>query len=109
MEIKNFPRKPDAEFAINNNFASGEEQVSSDTVQIGTFSKYQPQRRTRSSHRKGGASLLTIQGLVDEQIMSVLIDSGLPARIDNEHPFCRAPWPCAQSRALKRPRAGMEA
>jgi hypothetical protein len=29
MEIENFPRKPDAEFALNNNFASGEEQVSS--------------------------------------------------------------------------------
>jgi hypothetical protein len=76
MEIEKFPRKPDAEFALYNNIASSEEQLSSGKVQIGTFSEYQPQKRTRLSNRKGGASLLTVRGSVDGQIVSVLIDSG---------------------------------
>jgi hypothetical protein len=40
--VENYPRKPNANFALNKDIADIDEQVSSDTVHIGTFSKYQP-------------------------------------------------------------------
>jgi hypothetical protein len=74
--MKNDPRKPNANIALNNDIADIYEQVSSDTVHICTFSKYQPRERKRSSHRKGGASFLTVRGSVNGQLFVVLIDSG---------------------------------
>jgi hypothetical protein len=37
--VENYPRKPNANIALNNDIADIDEQVSSDTVHIGTFSK----------------------------------------------------------------------
>jgi hypothetical protein len=52
--VEYYPRKPNANIALNKDIADIDEQVSSDTVHIGIFSKYQPRERKRSTHRKGG-------------------------------------------------------
>jgi hypothetical protein len=104
--VEQYPRKPNADIALNNDIADIDEQVSSDMVHTATFSKYQPRERKRSSHRKGGASNCS---RVDKRTKNRCTDRlWVPTEISNEQPLCTATRPCAQSRVITSRALGWE-